>query len=256
MERFETALAIANEAGALALERRAGGLTVDRKGHQDWVTEADHAVEALVRQRLADAFPSDAFLGEEGGGEAADNIWVVDPIDGTTNFMRGLPEFAVSIAYVADGATQLGVIHAPALGVTYAAERGGGATKNGEAIHVRADATFDTAIVTVGFDAKDGPDAFLGRLNAIISEGAAFRRFGAATIGLASVAAGHVDAFWQKGLSAWDVLAGLLIVEEAGGCSCDFLAGGLIGRQPTLAAAPGIADRMSQLVGVACRRSP
>jgi myo-inositol-1(or 4)-monophosphatase len=220
------------------------------------VTAADREVETLIRTRVAERFAGDTVLGEEGGGDVSDNVWVVDPIDGTTNFMRGLPEFGVSIAFVSGGRTELGVIYAPALDALYAARRGGGATKNEQAIHVRSDATFDTAVVTVGFDIKEGTAGFLERLSAILEGGAAFRRFGSASIGLASVAAGHVDAFWQMGLSAWDVLAGLLLVEEAGGAVCDFARDGLLGRKPTLAAAPGIADRLSAITGVPlCERS-
>ncbi len=252
-DRYRVALEVAAEAGALALayQRDPSALTIDAKGPQDWVTVADREVEALVRRRLLDAFPSDAVMGEEGGGEVAEQLWVVDPIDGTTNFLRGLPEYAVSIAYVQRGVVELGVVFAPALGRTWAARRGHGATCDGAPIRVREDTKMSEAVITVGFDFKQGVAPFLACLERILASGAAFRRFGAATIGLVSVASGHVDAFWQIRLNPWDVLAGLLIVEEAGGRTNDFLAdGGLERGNPTLAAAPGVADTIANLVGI------
>ncbi|MEQ9496726.1 MAG: inositol monophosphatase [Deltaproteobacteria bacterium] len=251
--RRDVALAVAAEAGALALEyqRDPASLVIDAKGPQDWVTIADREVERLVRRRLTEAFPGDAVMGEEDGGQIADQLWVVDPIDGTTNFLRGLPEYAVSIAYVERGVVELGVIFAPALGHTWVAQRDRGATCDGRAIHVRDGARIEEAVITVGFDFKQGVAPFLGCLERILSSGAAFRRFGAATIGLVSVASGHVDAFWQMRLNPWDVLAGLLIVQEAGGRTNDFLAdGGLEHGNPTLACAPGVADAIADIVGI------
>lgn len=251
--RRDVALAVAAEAGALALEyqRDPASLVIDAKGPQDWVTIADREVERLVRRRLTEAFPHDAVMGEEDGGQVADQLWVVDPIDGTTNFLRGLPEYAVSIAYVESGVVELGVIFAPALGHTWVAQRGRGATCDGRAIRVRDAAKIEESVITVGFDFKQGVEPFLGCLERILRSGAAFRRFGAATIGLVSVASGHVDAFWQMRLNPWDVLAGLLIVQEAGGRTNDFLAdGGLEHGNPTLACAPGVADAIADLVGI------
>lgn len=251
--RQELGRIVAREAGLMAADyqRDPDALVIDQKGPQDWVTAADREVETLIRSRLVASFPNDTVLGEEGGGEITDAMWVVDPIDGTTNFLRGLPEYAVSIAFVADGVTELGFIAVPALDHLYEARRGAGATRNGQPISTSDVARMDRALVTVGFDPKDGVPHFVERLRRILDAGAAFRRFGAATIGLAAVASGSVDAFWQTRLNPWDVLAGLLLVREAGGRTNDFLANdGLRNGNPTLASAPKIASEIARLVDV------
>ena len=225
-------------------------LETETKGLQDYVSAADREVEALLRERVARAFPGEGFLGEEGGLEGGtEALWVADPIDGTTNFLRGLPLFGVSLAFVQGGVTQLGIIEEPAAHATYAARRGGGATRNDAPVRVRACAGLERAVVGLGFNLRQDRDTFMACLTRLFDAGAEFRRLGSATMGLAYVAAGRLDAFWQLHLSAWDVLAGLLLVEEAGGVASDFLAAdGLLRGNPVLAAGPQIASELADIV--------
>lgn len=244
---------IAREAGEVALShfRRLDELEVEVKGRQDYVSEADRTVETCIREALAEAFPGEGFLGEETGGEVEQPMWVVDPIDGTTNFLRGLPLFGVSIAFVRDGQTQVGVVYEPALDQMFSATRTGPATLNARTISVRPCDRLDRAIVAFGYSERSGMEPFLERFPRVIRAHAEFRRLGAATVGLASVAAGQTDAFFQMHLSPWDVLAGLLVVERAGGVVKDFLAqDGLRRGNVTFCATPGIAVELAALLEV------
>lgn len=222
-------------------------LEVSLKGQQDWVSEADRAVEALVKEELRRSFPGEGFLGEEGGLEGDTSaIWVCDPIDGTTNFVRGMPAFAVTLAFVAEGRTQLGVTEEPAFGRTYAARRGGGAFCGEARLRVAAPASVDQAVIGLGFSLRRDRPRFLSSLDAIFDLGVEFRRIGSAAICLAYVASGHLDGFWQVHLNSWDVLSGLLLVEEAGGLCSDFLAqDGLTRGNPVLAGAGAVLSALA-----------
>lgn len=250
--RLAEARRITAEAAALARHhfQHLHALEVEAKGRQDFVSAADREVEALLEARLARAFPGEGFLGEEGGRRGGTQaIWVCDPIDGTTNFLRGLPLFGVSLAFVADGRTQLGIIEAPATGETYSARRGGGAFIGDARARVRPCAGMERALVGLGFNLRQDRAAFMSRLERLFDAGAEFRRLGSATMGLASVVAGRLDAFWQLHLSSWDVLAGLILVEEAGGVAFDFLSGDALERGgPVLAAAPEIASELAEIL--------
>lgn len=252
--RLQEAKAAAIEAGKLALDRFGSldTLTVEKKGLQDYVSAADREVEQLLKQRLLGRFPEDAFLGEEfGGAEERDGVWVVDPIDGTGNFVRGIPLFGISIAYWLRGRAEIGVVLDPCHDALYAARRGGGATKNDRPIRVRDVEDMSDAVVTLGFSTKRKADDLVDAMRNFLSRGAEFRRFGAAVLGLAWVAEGKVDAFWHTSLNSWDALAGALLVEEAGGAVNEaFGIGALTSRAPTLAVAPGIADAMVEITGV------
>ena len=252
-QRHSEAEHIAEEAAALAREHFAhlARLEVETKGLQDYVSAADREVEALIRGALAARFPEDGFLGEETGGASAESLWVVDPIDGTTNFLRGVHHFGVSIAFVHRGRVEVGVIADVTKDALYSARRGHGARRSGVPIHTRDTTRLDASILMVGHSPKTGAEALLTVLRDAFARGLEFRRFGSASLGLCDVAAGRVEGFWQAHLNAWDVLAGLLLVEEAGGRVNDFLAAdGLTRGNEVLAAAPGVAEALSELTGV------
>ncbi len=219
MDPLQTAIDTAREAGALLLRLAGGPLETREKGIRgDLVTVADRASERLIVERLLAAFPASAILGEEEGARAgtSDERWIVDPLDGTTNYTHGYPFFCVSIAYERGGEVLAGAIHAPALGETFAASRGGGATRNGTPISVSQTATVGDALVCTGFMPakyeRNGENfAHLSRL------AQAVRRDGSAALDLAYVANGTFEAFWEFDLKAWDVAAGAMIVREAGG---------------------------------------
>jgi myo-inositol-1(or 4)-monophosphatase len=195
---------------------------VSFKGDVDLVTQADLASEELVRRRLGQRFPGHAVLGEERGStgeETAPARWLVDPLDGTTNFSHGHPFFAVSIGLEADGALQVGVVHAPALGLTWTARRGGGATRCRGPARVSRVATLSEALVASGFPAnrRTAADDNTAEWARGVKRAQGMRRCGAAAIDLAFVADGTYDAYWEKRLNPWDMAAGAVLVTEAGG---------------------------------------
>ncbi|ESZ73093.1 inositol phosphatase [Mesorhizobium sp. L103C105A0] len=241
-------------AGQLAMEgyaRQGAVQPVAMKGPQDFLTETDGKVEEHIRATLAEAFPQDGFLGEEGGGIGSARMWVVDPIDGTANFMRGIPHFCISIAFVEDGRSEIGGIANPAVGETYFARRGQGATRNGAPIHVSPTQAFDRAFVEFGWSPRIPNRDYLDKVSLVWALGANVRRSGSGALGLAYVADGRSDAYAELHINSWDCLAGLLLVEEAGGRVNRFLDGdGMAKGNPVLAAAPGVAATLSQVIGV------
>ena len=212
---------IAREAGALLREAfRGPELRISSKSTPtDLVSEADHAAEHLIRERLTAARPDDGVLGEEGGDTAGTSgvRWVVDPLDGTINFLFGLPQWAVSIAAEDEHGTLVGVVYDPERNELFAAERDGPATLDGRPITASTKTDLATALVGTGF----GYDAEVRRAQAVVAarllpEVRDLRRFGAAAIDLAWTAAGRLDAYYEHGLNAWDLAAGALICERAG----------------------------------------
>ena len=220
-DRLDTALAIAREAGALALERfRAlDDLKVEAKGRQDLVSDADREVEHLVRERLAATHPHDAILGEEHGRTQGTSgfTWVIDPIDGTANYVAGIPVWCTVLAGVADGRTRLGVIHDPIHDETYAAALGEGATLNGAPLRQRAPRPLDESTVGVGASPRADPQELAATLAAVLATGARHHRIATGAISLAWLAAGRLDGYMEPHMAPWDCLAGQLIVAEAGG---------------------------------------
>jgi len=191
--RLDTAIALATQAGQMALRMRPppGAAIATLKGAQDWLTEADGAVENFLSGALANAYPQDGFQGEETGkGRAGTLRWVVDPIDGTANYARGATRFCVSLGLLDGDVPVLGVIVAPALGETFAARRGHGATLNGAAIHAAATADLARAQVEVGWSLRRPNAAFQSVCNKVQAAGAALRMGGSGALGLADVAAG------------------------------------------------------------------
>ncbi|MDQ2858132.1 MAG: inositol monophosphatase [Candidatus Eremiobacteraeota bacterium] len=219
MDPLECAVATAKEAGLLLRERVGLPLEMREKAARgDLVTASDRASEALIVARLRAAFPSSTILAEERGTHpgTSDERWIVDPLDGTTNYAHDYPMYCVSIAYERAGEVVAAAVYAPALEELYAGERGSGATCNGKALRVSRTSCAAESLVCTGFKAADYErnGARFARLSHIAQ---GVRRDGAAALDLAFVAAGRFEAFWEFDLQAWDVAAGALLVREAGG---------------------------------------
>jgi myo-inositol-1(or 4)-monophosphatase len=247
--RMLAAQAVAREAGAMARRRFLDrSFAVKFKGPHDYLTEVDGETEAFIAERLARVFPTDGFIGEESHARPAGvggAVWVVDPIDGTANFARGVPHFCVSIACVADGRVEVGVIYNPMLDELFAARRGGGARLNGAAMSPSSATSLANCAVEVGWNSRAGFAQYVGLLQRVASTGASPSRTGSGALAIAYVAAGRLDGFVEHHINAWDCLAGILLVSEAGGYVSDFLKDdGLIKGNPLVASAPGVKDAL------------
>jgi len=254
--RFHAAVAIAEEAATLALHyfERRSELSVELKGLQDHVTKADREVETLIRRKLLERFPEDAQLGEEQGGGGSNDtkaLWVIDPIDGTTNFVRGLPHWGVCIAFCKDEEPEIGVIVAPVLREKYVARRTRGALCNDRALAVSKTQKLSEAVIGFGSNKKSPHEPYVEVLGKLLGEGIEYRRLGCASMNLAAVASGKLDAFFEAKLSPWDALAGQLIVREAGGRTNDYLADdGLLKGNSVLASNFPLYDALAAAFGV------
>ena len=209
-------------AGLLRAQRRRASLTVELKGPADFVSEADRGAERTLARALLGAFPRYGFVSEESPAVLgpADARFIVDPLDGTTNFLHGLPHFSVSIALEREGALVAGVVFDPAKDEMFVAERGRGAWLGRERIHVAADRRLSRAIVATGIPAANAPQRHataLAMLAAVMRATAGVRRFSSAALDLAYVAAGRFGGYFELGLSSWDLAAGAVLVREAGG---------------------------------------
>lgn len=218
--------------GGQVLSRRfraTEGIRVEQKGLHDFVTEVDRETERAVTAHLRARFPGHAILAEETFAEAhvAEYRWVVDPLDGTTNFIHGVPTFVVSVAVEDRSGPVAGAVHDPIHAETFHAHRGGGAKRNGNPIACSRPATLDDALLATGFPFREmrRVDGYMRSLEAFVRGTSGLRRAGAAALDLAYVACGRYDGFWEVGLSRWDIAAGVLLVLEAGGAVSD-VAGG------------------------------
>jgi len=230
------AVQTARDAGRVLVDRLGRALQISNKGDIDLVTEADLAAEKLIIERIRSHYPRHAILAEESG--LSDGItvvpgksewkWIVDPLDGTTNYAHGYPCFCVSIALERAGRIEIGVIYDPLRDEMFAAERGRGATLNERGISVSSVADLNSAMVCTGFpyDVRERPN-FARHFATFTMEAQAVRRDGSAALDLASVACGRFDGFWEDGLNPWDIAAGVLLIEEAGGRVTDFAGGTL-----------------------------
>jgi myo-inositol-1(or 4)-monophosphatase len=240
---------LVTEAAELAMGyfQRLGSLTIKSKGPQDMASEADLNTELLIKERLAAAFPEDAFLGEETGRTervaGARGIWVVDPIDGTQPFVSNMPNWCVSIAFVLDGQIERGEL--------FVARRGHGATLNGAPIQVRQGARMTDGLVGLGYSSRVPREDFLPLLSAVLEQGGMFFRNGSGALMLCDVACGRLIGYVEQHINSWDCLAALAMIEAAGGVVSDFLADDGMWRGHALAAgAPEIFPSLAAMVGV------
>jgi myo-inositol-1(or 4)-monophosphatase len=207
---------------------RVDTLSVTAKDHNDFVSEVDRMAEQEIIAILRKAYPGHAILAEESGSQAGrgddEFQWVIDPLDGTTNFLHGFPQFAVSIALKHKGRLDQGVIYDPVRQDLFTASRGAGAQLNNRRVRVTNRKSLDGTLLGTGFPfrARQHLDAYLGMFKTLFSESAGIRRAGSAALDLAYVAAGRLDGFWEIGLSEWDLAAGALMIREAGGIVTDF----------------------------------
>lgn len=222
-----TAVKAARRAGAII--NRAGRdielLSVTRKRHNDFVTEVDRSAEAAIVEILRRTYPDHAILAEESGSQGrSEYTWIVDPLDGTTNFIHGFPQYAVSICLRHKTQLAHAVIYDPGKNELFTASRGHGAFLNDRRLRVSKRPLLRDALIGTGFPFRDfsGMDEYVAMFREVTSRTAGVRRAGAAALDLAYVAAGRLDGFWESGLSPWDVAAGALLIQEAGGLVGDF----------------------------------
>ncbi len=252
--RLTVARDLAQHAGALALRLRPppGAAQGTLKGRQDWLTEADGAVEHFISEHLHAHFPGDGFQGEEAGRTRDGALrWVVDPIDGTSNFARGGTRWCVSIGLIGDGMPLLGVLAAPARHEVYAGLAGAGATLNGAPLRAAGTTDLNRAIIEAGWSSRIDNAAYLALCARIVASGAMLRSGGSGALGLAEVAAGRLDAYTELHINVWDCAAAMAILAEAGAVTNAFLPASMTTGGPILAAAPGIAASVAALTGLA-----
>lgn len=255
--RLELAREIIREAGLLALSffNDRDALAVETKANaQDIVSAADKASERLLRERIAALFPDDSLLGEEYGFSEGSSgfCWVMDPVDGTSPFVFGLPSWCVSVAVTHGTDTVVGVIYAPVRDELYAAALGQGASLNGTILRLSDQRSLVDGVLGVGANHRVAPEAITGFINALLHEGGMFIRNGSGALMLAYVAAGRLVGYYEPHMNAWDCLAGLCLISEAGGRIENFLAhGDLVRGGRVIGAAPGAWDGLMRLVAQA-----
>lgn len=226
---LNTAIKAARKAGNLInrASRDIDLIKVESKRRNDFVTEVDRAAEAAIIEVLREAYPNHAILAEESGqtaGSQGEFVWIIDPLDGTTNFIHGVPQYAVSIGLRHKGVMTQGVIYDPAKNELFTATRGAGAFLNDKRMRVSKRDRINDALIGTGFPFSkiDNLERYIGMFRKVTQNCAGIRRPGAAALDLAYVAAGRFDGFWEMGLSPWDLAAGSLLVLEAGGLVGDF----------------------------------
>ena len=248
-DRLTVACDVVRRAGRSAREAwQKGNLAVDLKGPQDFVTAIDRNTETAIRTELTKAFPGDGVLGEEfGGADTEGPLWVVDPIDGTANFIRGLSDWAVSLALVDQGALHLGIVYDGGRDLLYWGRSGHGAFCEGKPLEAAATDRLDQALVMLGNSRHTALEDHLDDHRALYALGAEYRRHGSAATGLLMVCDGRVDGYYERHLNAWDALGGLCIAGEAGAFTAApnmarFLASG----GPVLCSCPGLATSLAK----------
>jgi myo-inositol-1(or 4)-monophosphatase len=224
------AVRAARRAGDLIVrgQQRGHELDVQTKQRNEFVTEIDRAAEQEIVQFIRGYHPDHAFLGEEGGASgSSDLVWVIDPLDGTTNFLHGFPQFAVSLALKVRGRTEVGVVYDPLRQELFTATRGGGAQLDGKRLRVSERRELEESLIGTGFPYREHArlDAYLQMFRAVTLRTRGIRRPGAASLDLAYVAAARLDGFWELGLKEWDMAAGCLLISEAGGMVTDLYGG-------------------------------
>ncbi len=242
------AIQTARDAGRLLAERFGRALQISNKSELDLVTESDLASERLIIDRIKSHYPRHAILAEESGAtepvdrnKQSDWRWIIDPLDGTTNYAHGYPCYCVSIGLECKGRLEIGVVYDPMRDEVFSAERGQGASLNGRRIRVSPTPTLKSALLCTGFpyDVRERSE-FARHFTNFIMNAQGVRRDGAAALDLAYVAAGRFDGFWEEGLKPWDVAAGMLIIEEAGGRVTDYDGAPMDIHKPPVVASNGL----------------
>lgn len=229
---LNTAVRAARSAGNVMLRAysRLDSLNIETKERNDFVSEVDRQAEAIIIDTLSRAYPQHAFLGEEtgqSGNSGSEFIWIIDPLDGTTNYLHGFPQFAVSIALKHKDRIEQAVVYDPIKDELFTASRGGGAYLNSRRLRVTTLKTLEGALLGTGIPFRDDQpiEPFIATMRAMLGPIAGIRRAGSAALDLAYVAAGRLDGYWEFDLKPWDMAAGLLLVREAGGMVADFAGG-------------------------------
>ncbi len=254
--RLLAASAIVRDAGQLARDyfHRRESLEIEFKGQQDLVSVADRAVEDVIRDQLTGSFPDDDIIGEEGGyanDRGGDHVWVIDPIDGTANFLRGVPYWSVALAYVVRGRTELAVTYDPVHDELFAARRGQGARRDGKPIQVSGRTDPGRSAIGTAYSFKASMEGYLRLMDDLLRTGLDHRRLGSSALMLCHTADGRLDGLAMVYCHAWDVIGGLLLVEEAGGVASDFLSdAGLTVSGPVFAGTPGLRESLEALSGL------
>ena len=255
MQAFlNTAIKAARSAGDLVMRRmkRLDELRVDSKGANDYVTQVDGQAEERIIEIIRERYPDHAFLGEEGGASGdSDHTWIIDPIDGTTNFIHGFPVFAVSIALRIKGRMSTGVVYDPNRQEIFTAIRGEGAQLDGRKIRVSNRRGMEGTLIGTGFPyrEKDRMTSYLAMMEDVMHNAADIRRPGSAALDLAYLASGRIDGFWEFGLKIWDIAAGSLLVREAGGLISELEgAGDYLETGNVVAGAPKVHDALLKLL--------
>ncbi len=252
--RGDLATDVIREAGAMALDfyRRRDKLAIQSKGVQDLVSEADKSCEELIVRRLAEAFPDDSFLGEEGGmvHKTGSAIWIIDPIDGTANFVRGIDHWCISIGLMVGDAAVLGLLLDPVADELFSARQGGGAFLNGRPIRVSGQTDITKARIGLGFSYRRPVAPHAHDIETLLNAHCEYSRIGSGALGMAYTANGRFDGYWERHINAWDVVAGLAIVREAGGAINAFLSGDYLRNgNEILAATPALFGPLCELLG-------
>ena len=260
-DRFAFGEEVIREAGAVALDyfARVATLEVGSKGLQDVVSEADVAVEHLIRDRIAARYPDDAFLGEETGHSAAGGaagIWVVDPIDGTQPFVSGLATWCISVAFVRGDAVVFGLVLNPVADELFAGGAGVAATRNGRPLTLHPGQALTDGLTYLGYSPRVSADQIVPVLDRLLRAGGMYVRNGSGALGLCDVACGRLVGFVEPHITSWDCLGAVAVLEAAGARVSDFLGGdGLLSGNPIVAGPPAVYDALVEVLGSA-RRTP
>lgn len=251
------AVSAARGAGRVIMKHyRQGDLgEIHAKGHNDYVTQVDREAEAAIIRTIRRAHPHHGILAEESGRDGAENgkdevLWIIDPIDGTMNFIRGIPHFCISIGCHVHGQLSHAVVYDPFKEELFTASRGAGASLDGKRIRVANTSRFNSAILATGFAYRktEALDTHLPTFNRILGECADVRRAGSAALDLAYVAAGRLDGYWERGLQPWDMAAGLLLVQEAGGITASIGGGDPLETGNVFAGTPKVFAALEKLL--------
>jgi myo-inositol-1(or 4)-monophosphatase len=252
--RYALAEALIRDAGRMASAqfKRREFLAIDRKGAQDLVSAADRECESLIVETLSRSFPEDGILGEEGASHAlgAEAVWVIDPIDGTHNFLSGVPFWCISIGLVVNKESVLGLIYHPAADELFSAKNGRGAFVNGVPMSVSGVTDIARSRICLGFSYRKPISYHVAAIENLLTAGVEYCRLGSGALGLAYTAAGRFDGYWERHLNSWDAAAGICLVREAGGYANDFFSDdGLTRGSEMLATSPKLEKPIKQLVG-------